>query len=134
MSTSSTLRNPHAPFPPALQSALDADVGRALAEDVGTGDLTGLLIPEDRIEAARVIVREPAVLCGASWFEAVMHRVDARILLDWAYAEGDLMEADSVVCRLHGPVRARCRGGCRRRLPAGRGRRSARPPRPGRPG
>jgi nicotinate-nucleotide pyrophosphorylase (carboxylating) len=106
MSTSSTLRNPHAPFPPALQSALDADVGRALAEDVGTGDLTGLLIPEDRIESARVIVREPAVLCGAPWFEAVMHRVDARILLDWAYAEGDLMEADSVVCRLHGPARA----------------------------
>jgi nicotinate-nucleotide pyrophosphorylase (carboxylating) len=106
MSISSTLRNPHAPFPSALQSTLDADVERALAEDVGTGDLTGLLIPEDRIESARVIVREPAVLCGAPWFEAVMHRVDARILLDWAYAEGDLMEADSVVCRLHGPARA----------------------------
>ncbi|MDY0308950.1 MAG: carboxylating nicotinate-nucleotide diphosphorylase [Castellaniella sp.] len=102
----STLRNPHAPFPAALQSSFDANIERALAEDVGSGDLTGLLIPADQTEAARVIVREPAVLCGAPWFEAVMHRVDGRILLDWAYAEGDLMEAGSVVCRLHGPARA----------------------------
>ncbi len=102
----STLRNPYAPFPPALQTSFEANIERALAEDVGTGDVTGLLIPEDQVEAARVIVREPAVLCGAPWFEAVMHRVDERILLDWAYAEGDRMEADSVVCRLHGPARA----------------------------
>jgi len=106
MSVASTLRNPHAPFSPALQSSLDANVERALAEDVGTGDLTGLLIPGEQVEAAQVIVREPAVLCGAPWFEAVMHRVDKHILLDWAYAEGGLMEADSVVCRLHGPARA----------------------------
>lgn len=102
----STLRNPHAPFPPALQASFDANIDRALAEDIGTGDVTGLLIPADQVESARVIVREPAVLCGAPWFEAVMHRVDPRILLDWAYAEGDWMEPDTVVCRLHGPARA----------------------------
>ncbi|MGB3424456.1 MAG: carboxylating nicotinate-nucleotide diphosphorylase [Castellaniella sp.] len=106
MSLSSTLGNPHTPFSAELQASLDTNVERALAEDVGTGDRTGLLIPDEQIEAARVIVREPAVLCGAPWFEAVMHRVDERILLDWAYAEGDLMEADAVVCRLHGPARA----------------------------
>ena len=105
-SSPSTLRNPHAPFSPALQSALEANIERALAEDVGTGDVTGLLIPDAQVESARVIVRERAVLCGAPWFEAIMHRVDARILIDWAYAEGDLMEADSTVCRLHGPARA----------------------------
>lgn len=104
--SSSSLRNPHAPFPPALQAAFDAHIDQALAEDIGTGDVTGLLIPEDQVEAAHVIVREPAVLCGAPWFEAVMHRIDDRILLDWAYAEGDWMEAGSVVCRLHGPARA----------------------------
>ncbi|WP_322995030.1 carboxylating nicotinate-nucleotide diphosphorylase [Castellaniella sp.] len=102
----STLRNPHAPFSPALRAAFEARIDQALAEDIGTGDVTGLLIPADQVEAAQVIVREPAVLCGAPWFEAVMHRVDDRILLDWAYAEGDLMEADSVVCRLHGPARS----------------------------
>ncbi|WP_298016278.1 carboxylating nicotinate-nucleotide diphosphorylase [uncultured Castellaniella sp.] len=102
----STLRNPHAPFSPALQTAFDAHIDQALAEDIGTGDVTGLLIPDQQVEAARVVVRESAVLCGAPWFEAVMHRVDDRILVDWAYAEGDWMEPDSVVCRLHGPARA----------------------------
>lgn len=102
----STLRNPHAPFSPALQQALEAHVEQALAEDIGSGDVTGLLIPAEQVEAAQVIVREPAVLCGAPWFEAVMQRVDDRILLDWARAEGDQMEAGGVVCRLHGPARS----------------------------
>ncbi|WP_417276863.1 carboxylating nicotinate-nucleotide diphosphorylase [Castellaniella sp.] len=101
----STLHNPHAPFPPALQAAFDAHIDQALAEDVGTGDITGLLIPEDQVKAARVIVREAAVLCGAPWFEEVMCRVDSRIVLDWCYAEGDWMEPGAVVCRLHGPAR-----------------------------
>ena len=104
--TTSTLRNPHAPFSPALQASFETHIECALAEDVGTGDVTGLLIPDGQIETARVIVRESAVLCGAPWFEAIMQRVDANIQLDWAYAEGDLMEADSVVCRLQGPARA----------------------------
>lgn len=103
---SSGLRNPHAPFSPALHAAFEANINQALTEDIGTGDVTGLLIPKDQIEVAQVIVRESAVLCGAPWFEAVMHRIDARIVLDWAYAEGDRMEANSVVCRLRGPARA----------------------------
>ncbi len=102
----STLRNPHAPFPPDLQSSFDANIDRALAEDIGAGDVTGLLIPAGRIDEARVIVRETAVLCGAPWFEAVMHRVDGSIRIDWDYAEGDVMVAGSTVCRLRGPARA----------------------------
>ncbi|MBV6273628.1 carboxylating nicotinate-nucleotide diphosphorylase [Alcaligenaceae bacterium CGII-47] len=102
----STLRNPYEPFSPALQSRLEENVIRALAEDVGVGDATGALIPDNQIEAATVFVREQAVLCGAPWFEAVMHQVDSRIFIDWAHAEGDLMPADAIVCRLHGPARA----------------------------
>jgi hypothetical protein len=56
---------------------------------------------------ARVIVREDAVLCGAPWFEGVMLAVDQDIEIDWQYAEGDLMAADSVVCTIEGR-RARC--------------------------
>ncbi|MFV0283816.1 MAG: carboxylating nicotinate-nucleotide diphosphorylase [Castellaniella sp.] len=104
--SASSLRNPHAPFPPALQSAFETNIEQALLEDIGTGDVTGLLIPDQQIETARVIVREAAVLCGAPWFEAVMRRIDGQIELDWAYAEGDEMAADSVVCRLRGPARA----------------------------
>lgn len=102
----STLRNPYGPFPPLLQSTFEENIDRALAEDVGEGDVTGALIPEDQVEASTVIVREQAVLCGAPWFEAVMHRVDPHILIDWAFAEGDLMSADATVCRLHGLARA----------------------------
>uniref|UniRef100_UPI00333F2ADE carboxylating nicotinate-nucleotide diphosphorylase n=1 Tax=Castellaniella defragrans TaxID=75697 RepID=UPI00333F2ADE len=101
-----TLRNRHIPFPPALQASFEANIDRALAEDVGEGDVTGLLIPADRVAEARVIVREAAVLCGAPWFEAVMHRIDGGIRIDWNYAEGDPMAADSTVCRLRGPARA----------------------------
>lgn len=89
-----------------LQNALQRNVAEALAEDVGTGDVTGLLVPENDIVQARVIVREEAVLCGAPWFDAVMQAVDASITIDWQYAEGDVMQANSVVCNLTGPARA----------------------------
>ncbi len=102
----STLRNPYAPFPPDLLTSFEANVSRALVEDIGSGDVTGQLIPAERLDQAQVIVRETAVLCGAPWFEAVMQRVDSSIQIDWHYAEGDVMVADSVVCRLRGPTRA----------------------------
>ncbi len=102
----SNLVNPFAPFEPALAAALDANVALALAEDVGSGDITGLLVPGDAIVQARVIVREVAVLCGAPWFEAVMTQLDARIRIDWRYDEGELMRPDSVVCQIEAPARA----------------------------
>ena len=102
----STLKNPFAPFDSALKSAFEANIQVALAEDVGTGDVTGLLVPENEMVKARVIVREFAVLCGAPWFEGVMRQVDPRIRIDWRYAEGDVMEADSEVCIIEGPARA----------------------------
>ncbi len=102
----STLKNPHAPFDAALAAAFERNIAAALAEDVGSGDLTGLLVPEDEQVRAQVTVREEAVLCGAPWFEGVMHQVDPRIRIEWDYAEGDLMAADSRVCTIHGPARA----------------------------
>ena len=66
-------------YGPALRAALEANVNAAIAEDVGSGDLTGLLIPADKIVQARVIVRENAVLCGQPWFEACMAAVDTRL-------------------------------------------------------
>jgi nicotinate-nucleotide pyrophosphorylase (carboxylating) len=102
----SALQNPHAPFDAALTAAMDAGIRAALAEDVGNGDLTGLLVPASQQASAQVIVREPAVLCGAPWFEGVMQQVDAGIRITWRYAEGDLMEAGSTVCTIAGPARA----------------------------
>ncbi|MBV7534788.1 carboxylating nicotinate-nucleotide diphosphorylase [Duganella sp. sic0402] len=102
----STLINKFAPFDDALKSAFEANLLAALLEDVGSGDLTGLLVPEGGRAQARVIVREDAVLCGASWFEGVMNCMQAGIEIDWKYAEGDMMKADSVVCTIEGPARA----------------------------
>jgi nicotinate-nucleotide pyrophosphorylase (carboxylating) len=53
-----------------------------------------------------VIVREEAVLCGAPWFEGIMLAVDQDIEIDWQYAEGDVMAADSVVCTIEGSPRS----------------------------
>ena len=100
------LVNPFAPFEPALVAALNANVALALEEDVGSGDVTGLLVPDNAMVQAHVIVREVAVLCGAPWFEAVMMQLDARIRIDWHYTEGELMRADSVVCQIEAPARA----------------------------
>lgn len=102
----SNLHNPFAPFDIALQVAFESNIQIALAEDVGTGDLTGLLVPATQQVQARVIVREDAVLCGAPWFDAVMHKLDDSIRIDWRYAEGELMSADTVVCMLLAPARA----------------------------
>ena len=103
---SSNLKNPYAPFDLELQNALAAGVSAALAEDVGSGDLTALLLPEDRMVKAHVVVREEAVLCGAPWFDAIMQKTDPRIQVSWFFAEGELMPAYSQVCSLHAPVRA----------------------------
>jgi nicotinate-nucleotide pyrophosphorylase (carboxylating) len=100
------LVNPHAPFDADLQAAFDASIALALAEDVGSGDLTGLLVPADERVLARVLVREEAVLCGAPWFAAVMQTLDASIRIDWRHAEGDVMPADSIVCMIDAPARA----------------------------
>jgi nicotinate-nucleotide pyrophosphorylase (carboxylating) len=94
------------PFDAALREALTINVQIALREDIGAGDLTGLLVPETSWVNARVIVREQAVLCGAPWFEAVMLGCHPDMTIQWHYVEGDLMTANSAVCEIHAPARA----------------------------
>ncbi|SPD65637.1 Nicotinate-nucleotide pyrophosphorylase [carboxylating] [Cupriavidus taiwanensis] len=90
----------------ALQAALQANVQAAIAEDVGSGDLTGLLVPADKSAHARVIVRESAVLCGQPWFDACMRAVDPALEVRWLQQEGARMAPDSVVCEIAGPARS----------------------------
>jgi nicotinate-nucleotide pyrophosphorylase (carboxylating) len=103
------LNNPYAEqgaFDDKLLAAFEQNLLAALLEDVGTGDLTGKLVPEQPVARARVLVREEAVLCGAPWFEGIMLAVDQDIEIDWKYAEGDLMTADSIVCTIEGSPRS----------------------------
>ena len=102
----STLRNRFAPFDAALASAFEQNIAAALAEDIGAGDWTAQLLPETGVVRARLIVREAAVLCGASWFEGVMAAVDPRLIIQWHQAEGDPIQADTVVCEISGSARS----------------------------
>jgi len=101
-----SLVNSFAPFDDALAAALATNVKTALEEDIGSGDVTGLLVPDSAWVDARVIVREQAILCGAPWFEAVMLQCHPDMQLSWHYAEGDLMTSNSPVCDIHAPARA----------------------------
>lgn len=102
----STLRNRFAPFDAALAAAFEQNIAAALAEDIGAGDWTAQLLPEQGVVQARLTVREAAVLCGAPWFEGVMAALDPRLLIHWHYAEGDQMQADTIVCEITGPARS----------------------------
>ena len=86
--------------------AFEENIRVALAEDIGAGDWTAMLVPEALQVNATVTVREQAVLCGAPWFEAVMLQIDPRIGVVWEFAEGALMPANAPVCRIAGPARS----------------------------
>lgn len=83
-----------------------ATVARALAEDVGAGDLTAALIPAATWAQATVISRQPVVLCGRAWFDEVFRQLDTRVRVDWQVQEGEAVAADQTLCALQGPAQA----------------------------
>ncbi len=89
-----------------LPDDIAATVATALAEDVGSGDLTASLVPADLIAEATVITREPAVLCGRAWFDATFAQVDSRARVEWLMEDGALLKPNQTLCRIKGPARA----------------------------
>jgi nicotinate-nucleotide pyrophosphorylase (carboxylating) len=89
-----------------LQAARERNVRDALAEDIGDGDWTGLLVPAGRRLRAAVRARERAVLCGREWFDGVVLALDPTATLEWHVAEGGWMQADQVVLHVEGDARA----------------------------
>ena len=89
-----------------LEKVLQANVRAALEEDVGTGDLTAQLIPEDAVGQARVLTREDALLCGTAWFEDCFRTLDPAVRMAWHVADGDRIHAGQTVCEISGPARA----------------------------
>lgn len=81
-------------------------VEHALAEDVGSGDLTADLIAPETQAEARVISREAAVICGRAWFDEVFAQLDPSVRIEWAVSDGDTVAADDTLCHLSGPARA----------------------------
>ena len=89
-----------------LDEARARNVRDALIEDLGTGDWTAQLAPAGQRVQARVVVREPAVLCGRDWFDACVTAMDARAQVRWRFSEGADLPADAVVCDIESDARA----------------------------
>jgi nicotinate-nucleotide pyrophosphorylase (carboxylating) len=90
----------------SLPQAISRNVRDALAEDLGAGDWTAQLVPENRQAHAKLIVRQKAVLCGIAWFEAIVHQLDPQARIQWKFQEGEWMQANSTVCEIDANARA----------------------------
>jgi nicotinate-nucleotide pyrophosphorylase (carboxylating) len=88
------------------RQTVGATVAAALAEDIGSGDLTAALIDEDEIVGATIVAREPLVLAGHPWATEVFRQLDERVQADWYLEDGQNAEAGDVICKLVGPARA----------------------------
>jgi nicotinate-nucleotide pyrophosphorylase (carboxylating) len=86
-------------------AVVEEDVRRALAEDVGAGDLTAALVPAGRRARARVITREAGTFCGRPWVEETFAQLGAEVSLSWHAADGDAVRPDGVLFELDGPAR-----------------------------
>jgi nicotinate-nucleotide pyrophosphorylase (carboxylating) len=89
-----------------LAHNIRANVRAALEEDMGSGDLTALLIAENAQARATVITREAAVLCGTLWFEDCFLTLDPNCRITWKALEGALVEAGQTLCEIQGNARA----------------------------
>lgn len=82
------------------------NVEAALAEDIGSGDLTAQLIPPAQTARATVISREAAVLCGTAWFDACFHQLDRDIAIHWLVHDGETVAAGQTLAEISGNARA----------------------------
>jgi nicotinate-nucleotide pyrophosphorylase (carboxylating) len=89
-----------------LPDDLGAQVRIALAEDVGSGDISASLIPAEAQSSAQVISRENAVLCGTAWFDEVFRQLDASVTIDWQADDGDAIHMGQTLCILSGNSRS----------------------------
>jgi nicotinate-nucleotide pyrophosphorylase (carboxylating) len=89
-----------------LLDDLTQSVATALAEDVGSGDLTARLVPTDQQAKASILSRQECILCGQPWFDEVFRQLDNKVSCDWLLAEGAQVATDLVVCELQGPAQA----------------------------
>ncbi len=93
-------------FNETLAQARERNIRDALAEDIGRGDWTAMLVPETQRVRSRVIVRDDAVLCGREWFDGCVLTLDPAARIDWKAAEGDRVKAGATLCEIEARARA----------------------------
>lgn len=102
-----TLFNKH--YPPgsdAFYELVNRQVRAALDEDIGSGDLTALLVPQGQMVSATIIARENAIICGKDWLNACFKLVDPSVTVDWSVNEGDRIQPNQTLCKISGPARS----------------------------
>ena len=92
------------PTPPPAD-LVASDAARALAEDVGSGDVTAALLP-DTADIAYLLCKEDAVVAGRPWFDACHRALDPEVRIDWRVQDGDRVQAGTVLATLSGRTRA----------------------------
>lgn len=90
---------------PPDEAVIAADVERALAEDLGTGDLSAALLPA-RPAQARIRVREAAILCGLPWALHCFAALDRQARFQLGARDGEAVAGDQVLLTIHADVRA----------------------------
>jgi nicotinate-nucleotide pyrophosphorylase (carboxylating) len=86
--------------------SITEEVSRALAEDLGTGDITAALLPSDQMLEAVILSREAMLVCGQAWVDAVFAQLDSRIQCQWLVTEGAWLAGPERLCHISGPARA----------------------------
>lgn len=89
-----------------LQADIIQSVTMALAEDIGSGDITAQLIPVTQQAEARVITREDCIFCGKAWVEEVFRQIDMDVVVHWKVADGDKVAANTELFTLSGNARS----------------------------
>ncbi len=83
-----------------------ADVRLALAEDVGSGDVTAALLSEDLSVNAMIISREPMLVCGRPWVDCAFSTIDQSVEIRWLVEEGAWQEVPTTLCYIQGSARS----------------------------
>lgn len=91
---------------PDMQTIIAEDVRRALEEDIGSGDVSAELLPEQERVAAEIIAREPFAMAGRPWVDAVFRAIDPDLLLQWQVEDGHYYPAQTVLLRIEGCARS----------------------------
>ncbi|AKT32482.1 carboxylating nicotinate-nucleotide diphosphorylase [Pseudomonas syringae pv. actinidiae] len=89
-----------------LSAEIEANVRRALLEDVGSGDITAQLIPAERLAKATIISRDAAVIAGTAWVDAVFRQLDPRVAVHWQVVDGERVSPNQALFHLEGPARS----------------------------
>lgn len=92
--------------PNLFNSAIAANIQLALSEDIGDGDITAQLIPTHTTAKARVLTREPMILAGSPWVNALFAHLDPSVKLEWLAQEGEQLAANTTFLHLSGSARS----------------------------